>query len=119
LLDAGCEVLMPWGSPIGTGKGLMNPYALQTLRERLPDVTLVVDAGIGLPSHASQAMELGFDAVLLNTAVAEARNPVMMAAAFRQAIEAGRAAYLAGAISERQTAKPSTPTLGMPFWHQS
>lgn len=118
LLDVGCEVLMPWGSPIGTGKGLMNPYALQTLRERLPNIPLVVDAGIGLPSHAAQAMELGFDAVLLNTAVAEAGNPAMMALAFKQAIEAGRMAYLSGAINERQTAKPSTPVLGMPFWHQ-
>ncbi len=118
LLDVGCEVLMPWGAPIGTGKGLMNPYALQTIRERLPNVPLVVDAGIGLPSHAAQAMEMGYDAVLLNTAVAEARDPVLMAGAFRQAIAAGRSAYLAGAMPERQTAKPSTPTLGMPFWHQ-
>jgi thiazole synthase len=119
LLDAGCEVLMPWGSPIGTGKGLMNPYALQTIRERLPQVPLVVDAGIGLPSHAAQAMEMGYDAVLLNTAVAEARDPVLMAQAFGKAIEAGRSALLAGAVQQRQTAKPSTPTLGMPFWHQA
>lgn len=118
LLDVGCEVLMPWGAPIGTGKGLMNPYALQTIRERLPHVPLVVDAGIGLPSHAVQAMEMGYDAILLNTAVAEARDPILMAAAFRQAIEAGRSACLAGAMPERQTARPSTPTLGMPFWHQ-
>lgn len=118
LLDVGCEVLMPWGSPIGTGKGLMNPYALQTIRERLPQVPLVVDAGIGLPSHAAHAMELGYDAVLLNTAVAEARDPVQMARAFGLAIDAGRSAYLAGAVPQRQTAKPSTPTLGMPFWHQ-
>lgn len=119
LLDAGCEVLMPWGSPIGTGRGLMNPYALQTLRERLPGVPMVVDAGIGKPSHAAQAMELGFDAVLLNTAVAEAKDAALMAEAFKLAIEAGRKGYLAGAVVERQTAKPSTPTLGMPFWHQS
>ncbi len=118
LLDVGCAVLMPWGSPIGTGKGLINPYALQTIRQRLHDVTLVVDAGIGLPSHACQAMELGYDAVLLNTAVAEARDPATMAEAFKYAIAAGRSAYLAGAVTERQTAKPSTPTLGMPFWHQ-
>lgn len=118
LLDVGCAVLMPWGSPIGTGKGLINPYALQTIRQRLHDVTLVVDAGIGLPSHACQAMELGYDAVLLNTAVAEARDPATMAEAFNYAIAAGRSAYLAGAVTERQTAKPSTPTLGMPFWHQ-
>lgn len=119
LLDVGCEVLMPWGAPIGTGRGLMNPYALETLRERLTDVPLIVDAGIGAPSHAAQAMEMGFDAILLNTAVAEASKPALMAEAFKLAIEAGRKAFLAGTISERQTAKPSTPTLGMPFWHQS
>lgn len=118
LLDAGCKVLMPWGSPIGTGKGLMNTYALHTLRQRLPDVPLIIDAGIGKPSHAVQAMELGFDAVLLNTAVAQAVQPVAMAQAFAKAIEAGRQGYLAGVIAQRQTASPSTPTLGMPFWHQ-
>jgi len=118
LLDVGCQVLMPWGAPIGTGQGLLNPYALTALRERLPNVPLVVDAGIGLPSHAAQALELGYDAVLLNTAVAQAADPVLMAAAFRDAIIAGRNAYLAGAMPKRQTAQPSTPTLGTPFWHQ-
>lgn len=118
LRDAGCQVLMPWGAPIGTGRGLMNPYALQTLRERIPEVSLIVDAGIGRPSHAVQAMELGFDGVLLNTAVARAADPVLMARAFGQAISAGRNGYLAGAMQELQTAKPSTPTLGTPFWHQ-
>ncbi|MDX9873445.1 MAG: thiazole synthase [Spongiibacteraceae bacterium] len=118
LRDAGCEVLMPWGAPIGTGRGLMNPYALQTLRERLPDMPLIVDAGIGRPSHAVQAMELGYDGILLNTAVAQARDPVLMADAFRDAVAAGRRGYLAGAMPERQTAQPSTPTLGVPFWHQ-
>lgn len=118
LRDVGCEVLMPWGSPIGTGRGLMNPYNLQTIRERLPDIPLIVDAGIGKPSHAVQAMELGYDGILLNTAVAQAAQPVLMATAFRDALAAGRGAYLAGAMPERQTASPSTPTLGMPFWHQ-
>jgi thiazole synthase len=118
LRDAGCEVLMPWGAPIGTGRGLLNPYALQTIRERIPDVPLIVDAGIGKPSHAAQALELGYDGVLLNTAVAQAADPVLMARAFRSAIEAGRQSYLAGAMPERQTAQPSTPTLGTPFWHQ-
>ena len=75
LLDAGCRILMPWGAPIGSGQGLLNPWALRTLRARLPDVTLIVDAGIGAPSHAAQAMELGFDAVLLNSAVAQAARP--------------------------------------------
>ncbi|MFT5033875.1 MAG: thiazole synthase [Bermanella sp.] len=119
LRDAGCEVLMPWGSPIGTGRGLMNPYNLQTIRERLPDIPLIVDAGIGKPSHAVMALELGYDGILLNTAVAQASAPVVMADAFRHALLAGRSAYLAGAMPERQTASPSTPTLGMPFWHQS
>ncbi len=118
LYDLGCEVIMPWGAPIGTGKGLVNPYALATIRERLPAARLVVDAGIGRPSHAAAAMELGYDAVLLNTAVARAAQPTTMAAAFRHAIDAGRLAYCAGAVSEQQTASPSTPTIGMPFWHQ-
>ncbi|MET0380250.1 MAG: thiazole synthase [Spongiibacteraceae bacterium] len=118
LRDVGCEVLMPWGAPIGTGRGLMNPYALQTLRDRIPDVPLIVDAGIGKPSHAMQAMELGFDGVLLNTAVAQAADPVLMAEAFRDAIAAGHKSWRAGAMPERQTAQPSTPTLGTPFWHQ-
>ncbi len=118
LRDAGCEVLMPWGSPIGTGRGLMNPYNLQTIRERLPELPLIVDAGIGKPSHAVQAMELGYDGILLNTAVAQAAQPVAMAEAFGAALSAGRKGYLAGAMPERQTASPSTPTLGMPFWHQ-
>ncbi len=119
LLDAGCEVLMPWGSPIGTGRGLMNPYALQTIRDRLPGVPLIVDAGIGRPSHAAAAMELGFDGVLLNTAVAGAADPVLMAAGFRDAVAAGRAGWRAGGISARQTATASTPTIGMPFWQQA
>lgn len=119
LRDVGCEVLMPWGSPIGTGRGLMNPYNLQTIRERIPDMPLIVDAGIGKPSHAVTALELGYDGILLNTAVAQANEPVRMAEAFRHALLAGRSACLAGAMPERQTASPSTPTLGMPFWHQS
>ncbi len=119
LVDLGCKILMPWGAPIGTGRGLMNPYALQTLRERLPNIKLVVDAGIGKPSHATQAMELGYDAVLLNTAVAQAENPVVMAKAFALAVAAGRMGYEAGVIPERNLAKPSTPVVGMPFWHEN
>lgn len=118
LRDLGCEVIMPWGSPIGTGKGLINPYALQTLRDRLSDVTLLVDAGLGLPSHAAQAMELGYDGVLLNTAVALADDPVIMAGAFADAIRAGRAAFRAGAMAESETAQASTPIVGRPFWHE-
>jgi len=115
LLEAGCEVLMPWGAPIGSGRGLNNPYALRTLRAHFPDVPLVVDAGIGLPSHAAQAMELGYDAILLNTAVARAGDPVTMAAAFSAAINAGRTAYLADPIEARDMAEPSTPVMGKAF----
>ena len=118
LVSAGCNIVMPWGAPIGTGRGLINPYALKTLRARLPDTTLIVDAGLGAPSHAVQAMELGFDGVLLNTAVAEAQNPILMAQAFRDAIAAGRSGFEAGVIQQRDLAKPSTPVLGTPFWHQ-
>lgn len=114
LLDAGCPLLMPWGAPIGSGQGLINPYALRTLRERLPDATLIVDAGIGAPSHAAQALELGFDAVLLNSAVAQAREPVAMARAFRLAIEAGRAARRAGVMAAQDFAVASTPVGGEP-----
>lgn len=119
LLKVGCNILMPWGAPIGTGKGLMNPYALQLIRERFPDVPLVVDAGIGKPSHAAQAMEMGYDAVLLNTAVAKSQDSVSMATAFKQAIEAGRLAYEAGLMHEQNKASASTPVVGMPFWHNN
>ncbi|MBL4910904.1 MAG: thiazole synthase [Alteromonadaceae bacterium] len=119
LYDLGCEVIMPWASPIGTGKGLMNPYNLETIRLRLPQATLIIDAGIGKPSDACLAMEMGYDGVLLNSAVALADNPVVMAAAFAQAIKAGTQAYVAGIMPTRQTAHPSTPTLDTPFWHQN
>jgi thiazole synthase len=109
LLDAGCPVLMPWGAPIGSGQGLLNRFSLRILRERLPDATIIIDAGIGAPSHAAQALELGFDAVLLNTAVAQARDPAAMAQAFRHAIEAGRVARHAGIIAARDYAVASTP----------
>ena len=118
LLDVGCEVLMPWGSPIGTGQGLLNRYNLKTLRDRLSDTPLIIDAGLGAPSQACEAMEMGFDGILLNTAVAKAHNPALMAKAFAGAIEAGRNAFKAGLMQKRQTASPSTPTIGQPFWHQ-
>jgi thiazole synthase len=112
LLGAGCRVLMPWGAPIGSGRGLNNLLGLRTLRAHFPGVPLVIDAGLGLPSHAAQALELGFDAVLVNTAVAQAADPVKMAAAFAQAAEAGRAACEAGPIESRDFASPSTPIPG-------
>ncbi|HRN87996.1 thiazole synthase [Hyphomicrobium sp.] len=116
LIAAGCRVLMPWGSPIGTGRGLANPQAIKTLRAYYPDVPIVVDAGIGAPSHAAQALEMGCDAVLLNTAVARAQDPVRMAAAFAAAIDAGRSAYEAGLIQPSDRAQPSTPVAGTPFF---
>lgn len=118
LVDAGCKILMPWGAPIGSGRGLNNPYALKLLRDRFPNITLVVDAGIGAPSHAAAAMELGYDAVLLNTAVAKSANPPVMAKAFADAIDAGRAAYLSGIIAPQEHASASTPLIDKPFWHQ-
>ncbi len=118
LAALGCDILMPWGAPIGSGRGLNNPYALKLLRERMPGETLVVDAGIGAPSHAAAAMEMGYDAVLLNTAIAKATDPVAMAGAFAQTIEAGRAGYLAGIIEPQQSASASTPAIDKPFWHQ-
>ncbi|MFA5949938.1 MAG: thiazole synthase [Hyphomicrobium sp.] len=116
LVAAGCQVLMPWGAPIGTGRGLANPSALKTMRAYFPGLPLVIDAGIGAPSHAAQAMEMGFDAVLLNTAVAKAQDPVRMAEAFAAAIHAGRLAYEAGLIEPRDMAQPSTPVAGTPFF---
>jgi len=115
LLDAGCEVLMPWGAPIGSGLGLNNVYGLRALRARFPDVPMVVDAGLGVPSHAARAMELGMDAVLLNTAVAQAGDPVAMARAFALAVEAGKGAHGADPMDARDMAVPSTPILGKAF----
>jgi thiazole synthase len=112
LVEAGCRVLMPWGAPIGSARGLNNLYGLRALRAHFPAVPLVVDAGLGVPSHASAAMELGYDAVLLNTAVAEAGDPVAMAKAFALAIEAGRMAFAARPLEPRDMAVPSTPVLG-------
>jgi thiazole synthase len=118
LADLGCNTLMPWGSPIGSGRGLMNPYNLKTIRKQFPNLNLIVDAGIGKPSDAILAMELGYDGVLLNSAVALAQEPVKMAKAFKYAVEAGRLGFEAGAMQKRDMASPSTPTVGTPFWHQ-
>ena len=116
LLEAGCKVLMPWGAPIGSARGLNNPFALESMRAYFPNIPLIVDAGIGAPSHAAKAMELGYDAVLLNTAIAKASDPVMMARAFAGAIEAGRTGYEAGVMEPRDMASPSTPVAGTPFF---
>ena len=112
LLEAGCRVLMPWCAPIGSAMGPLNLTALKSMRARFSDVPMIVDAGIGRPSHAVTVMELGYDAVLLNTAVAGAGDPVGMAEAFARAIEAGHQAYLSGPLEPRDMAVPSTPVIG-------
>ncbi len=113
LLEAGCQLLMPWGAPIGSGQGLRNIEGLRAMRAWFSDVPLIIDAGIGSPAQAAQAMELGFDAVLLNTAVAKAQNPVLMAGAFAAAIRAGHDARCAGLMELRDMASASTPVFGM------
>jgi thiazole synthase len=115
LADAGCNILMPWAAPIGSGLGLLNPWALRTLRARLPHLTLIVDAGLGAPSHAAAAMELGMDAVLLNSAVSQSGDPVRMARAFAHAIEAGRLGFKAGLMPTSDVAIATTPVSGQPF----
>lgn len=112
LLEAGCGVLMPWCAPIGSAMGPVNMMALKSMRAHFPDVPLIVDAGIGRPSHAAMVMEIGYDAVLLNTAVAGAGDPALMAEAFARAIDAGRSACLAGPLEPRDMAVPSTPVIG-------
>ncbi|WP_267549033.1 thiazole synthase [Rhizobium rhizogenes] len=112
LVEAGCKVLMPWCAPIGTAAGPLNLSALRSMRAHFPEVPLIVDAGIGRPSHATTVMELGFDAVLLNTAVAGAADPATMAEAFAKAIDAGRQAFGAGMLEPRDMAAPSTPVIG-------
>lgn len=115
LVEVGCEVLMPWGAPIGTGLGLNNIYGLRSLRAHFPEISLVVDAGLGLPSQAAHAIELGYDAVLLNTAVAKAGDPAAMAEGFARAVEAGALAAEADPMEPRDMAAPSTPVLGKAF----
>ncbi|MGC1557615.1 MAG: thiazole synthase [Methylovirgula sp.] len=115
LVGAGCEVLMPWGAPIGSGRGLNNAFGLEALRKRFPAVPLIIDAGIGTPAHAAAALELGYDGVLLNIAIAKAGDPVAMAKAFALAVEAGRIAYCAEPIPPRDMAEPSTPQIGRAF----
>jgi thiazole synthase len=116
LVAAGCRVLMPWAAPIGSARGLINKEALKTLRAYFPDIPLIVDAGLGAPSHAAEVMEMGYDAVLLNTAVAKADDPANMAEAFAKAVAAGRLAFEAGLIEPRDMAQPSTPVAGTPFF---
>ena len=112
LEDAGAAAVMPLASPIGSGLGLLNPYGIRTIKSRL-SVPVIVDAGVGTASDACLTMEQGVDGILMNTALAEARDPVVMAGAMRLAVEAGRSAYLAGRMPRREIAVPSSPAAGM------
>jgi thiazole synthase len=112
LEDAGCVAVMPLASPIGSGLGLLNPYSIRTIKHRL-SVPVIVDAGVGTASDACVTMEQGVDGILMNTAIAEAADPVAMANAMRLAVSAGRLAYLAGRMPRREVAVPSSPTRGM------
>jgi len=112
LQDAGAAAVMPLASPIGSGLGLLNPLNIRLLKSRL-DVPVIVDAGVGTASDACATMEQGVDGILMNTALAAAVNPVLMAGAMRQAVEAGRAAWLAGRMPKREWAVPSSPSAGM------
>jgi len=111
LEEAGCVAVMPLGNPIGSGRGLANPFNIRVIKQRAK-VPIIVDAGIGTASDAAKAMELGADAVLINTAIAEAKDPCLMARAMRDAVRAGRQAYLAGRMPKRAFASASSPTEG-------
>jgi len=112
LADMGCAAVMPLASPIGSGMGLVNPYNLELIRELIPDTPLIVDAGIGTASDAARAMEIGYDGVLMNTAVSGAKHPSQMAESMRRAVEAGRGARLAGRIPRRFYAQASSSPEG-------
>jgi len=112
LEEIGCAAVMPLASPIGSGLGLLNPYGVRTIKRRLK-APIVVDAGVGTASDACMTMEQGVDGILMNTALAAARDPVAMAHAMRLAVEAGRGAYLAGRMPRREVAVPSSPREGM------
>ncbi len=112
LEDAGCSAVMPLASPIGSGMGLINPYNIRIIKQRLT-VPVIVDAGVGTASDACLTMEQGVDGILMNTALAAARDPVAMALAMRSAVDAGRLAYLAGRMPRQEIAVPSSPTTGM------
>src|SRR5262252_7487782 len=113
LLDAGCPAVMPLAAPIGSGMGVQNPANLRIMREQLPDATIIVDAGVGTASDAAIAMELGADAVLMNTAIAEAQEPAKMGEAMKLAIQAGRLAYVSGRMTRRLYASASSPVAGV------
>ncbi len=112
LLDAGCPAVMPLAAPIGSGMGVQNPANLRIMREQLPNATIIVDAGVGVPSDAAIAMELGADAILMNTAIAESNHAEQMATAMKLAVQAGRLAYLSGRMPKRLYASASSPIEG-------
>ncbi len=112
LEDAGCCAIMPLGSLIGSGLGIQNPVNIRLIVEQ-SSVPVIVDAGVGTPSDAAMAMELGCDGVLMNTAIAEAKDPILMASAMRHAVIAGREGYLAGRMGKRRYADPSSPLAGL------
>ncbi len=114
LADLGCAAVMPLAAPIGTGLGIRNPHNMQLIRDAV-SLPLIVDAGIGTASDAAIAMELGYDGILLNTAIAHAKDPVLMARAMRLGVDAGRAAFLAGRIPKSYHAKASSPEEGRIF----
>lgn len=113
LIDAGASAVMPLAAPIGSGLGIQNRATLQILRERITEVPLIVDAGVGTASDAALAMEMGADGVLMNTAIAAAENPILMAEAMQHAVLAGRQAYLAGRMARRLYATASSPMEGI------
>lgn len=112
LAAMGCAAVMPLASPIGSGMGLVNPYNLELIRDQISECALVVDAGIGTASDATRAMELGYDGVLVNTAISGAKNPMKMAAAMRNAVQAGRFAFTAGRIPRKFYARASSSMTG-------
>jgi thiazole synthase len=112
LEDLGCAAVMPLASPIGSGLGLLNPHHIRTIKHRL-SVPVIVDAGVGTASDACVTMEQGVDGVLMNTAIAEARDPVAMARAMNLAVRSGRLAHLAGRMPRREIAVPSSPESGV------
>ncbi|RCL02937.1 MAG: thiazole synthase [Candidatus Tokpelaia sp. JSC161] len=119
LIEVGCKVLMPLCAPIGSAQGPRDTGCLRAMRASFPDIPLIVDAGVGRPSHAAMIMELGFDAILLNTAVAKAEDPVKMAKAFAQAIDAGRLGFQAGLLEPRDIAVSSTPVIGQAVFYEA
>jgi len=113
LIDAGAAAIMPLGAPIGSGMGIQNVATIRILREMITEVPLIVDAGVGTASDATVAMELGADAVLMNTAIANAQDPILMAQAMKHAVIAGRSAYLAGRMAKKLYATASSPLEGV------